>query len=183
MDWLGVVLLAVLYILFIVTVSFDGSTWPWGSGVSIGMWVGTGLILIASVTQQYFSLFTSPSRRAFPCHLLASRALVLLFIATSRGVAVLFLAIYYIPLYFQFVHGETAIQSSVRLLPCIFLFMFGVTLSGALHPYVGFYAPWFLVGGACTLIGSVLYTVDRSTAVAKIYGYTVLIGFGRGLSS
>ena len=184
LDWIGAALLAAVYALFIVTVSLDGSTFAWGSGASIALWVVFGVVLVACVVQQYFSLFAIPNRRTFPCAFLGSRSLVLLYIATAGAASALFLTIYYIPLYFQFVHGDTAIQSSVRLLPCIFLFVFGVTLSGALQPAVGFYSPWYVVGGACSLAGSVLmYTVDRSTSTAAIYGYTVLIAFGTGLNA
>lgn len=72
-------------------------------------------------------------------------------------------------------------MSAVRLQPFVFLLVFACMLSGALLPEFGYYMSWYVLGGAFTLIGSVLmYTVDPETCTSKIYGYTIIFGFGVG---
>jgi hypothetical protein len=42
--------------------------------------------------------------------------------------------------------------------------------------------PWYTVGGLLIVTGGALmYTVDQNTSTARVYGYSVLIGFGDGL--
>jgi hypothetical protein len=54
----------------------------------------------------------------------------------------------------------------------------GNGMATARYPW---YQPWFLVGSIFGLAGSVLlYSVDELTSDARIYGYSILIGFGAG---
>lgn len=104
--------------------------------------------------------------------------------AMASGGTSIFLPAYYIPLFFQFTRGDSALESGVRLLPFIMLLIFAVIISGGLMAKFGHYMPWYTAGGALVLVGSALMvTVDASTSAAQIYGYTVVIGFGAGLFS
>ena len=101
---------------------------------------------------------------------------------TAAGGTSLFLPIYMTPLYFQFTRGDGALESGIRLLPFIMLMIFATISNGAILSKVGFYMPWYLVGGILVVIGGgLMYTVDIATSVSKIYGYTTLIGIGAGL--
>ena len=68
------------------------------------------------------------------------------------GVA-LFVAVYYIPLYFQFVHGDSGIMSAVRLLPFICFYVATILLCGWLMPMTGYFILWYLASGILMLIG------------------------------
>jgi hypothetical protein len=47
------------------------------------------------------------------------------------------------------------------------------------HSKVWLLMPWYVMGGAFTLISSTLiYTVDPETSTARIYGYTVTFSLG-----
>lgn len=57
-----------------------------------------------------------------------------------------------------------------------------ILTNGVLMAKLGYYMPWYLVGGLFTVAGSALmYTVDQDTGESSIYGYTVLIGIGVGM--
>jgi hypothetical protein len=87
----------------------------------------------------------------------------------------------YIPLYFQFVHSDSAITAAVRLLPFICVLIFTVLLNGALMPVFGYYMPWYTASGAFMLVGGALmYTVDSTSSTSAIYGYSILIAIGTG---
>lgn len=89
---------------------------------------------------------------------------------------------YFIPLYFQYVHQDSALKAAVRLLPFIVVLITCITLNGGLLPVVGYYYPWFLASGIFTTIGGALmYTVDVDTSTTKIYGYSVLMVASSGL--
>jgi hypothetical protein len=92
-----------------------------------------------------------------------------------------FIGIFYLPLYYQFTRGSTAMETSVHLLPFI-LFLVAFNLcNGQFMGKTGYYYPWYIVGAALELIGGVLmYHVDEHTSDAKIYGYTIILGTGVG---
>jgi MFS family permease len=123
-------------------------------------------------------------KRVFPVELLFMRTTVLLFILIATSAALAFVTLYYIPLYFQFTRGDSALRSAVRLLPVIFTLVFGSVAGGIAISKIGFYSPFYIVGTALGLIGSaLLHTSTPSTHAANIYGYTALIGLGAGMYS
>lgn len=183
-DWLGVVLNAAVYIFYVIPFTFGGASWAWNNGRTIALIVIFGVVLILFVLQQATAFLTTTTRRLFPVDFLKSRTLVALYVATSAAATGLFITIYYIPLYFSFARGDSGIESAVRLLPFICVVIFACLLNGALMPKYGFYLPWYIVSGVfLTIGGSLMYAlVDASTSPSKIYGYSVIIAIGAGIS-
>jgi hypothetical protein len=183
LDWLGAILNAATFALFIVSCTYSGSQWPWKSGSVITLWAMTGVATISYALQQWSTFLTTKDNRIFPVWCLKSRSLVLLFIGTAGSTAVNYFNIYYIPLFFEFTRGDGAIKVAARLLPFIFLLIFCALLSGALLPKLNLYAVWYVISGVLALVGSVLmFFITTSTSVGNIYGYEVLIGAGCGLT-
>jgi hypothetical protein len=165
-----------------IVVTFGGSTYAWDSGAAIALWVVWGVCLIAFIIQQNFSIFTTPERRIFPIHYLKSRTMVLLFICTACAASANAVVLYYIPLFFQFTKGDSALDAAVRLLPFIVIFVFFVMFAGGSLPVVGRYNIYYIVGGALILAGGAsLYTIDAHTSIGKIYGFEILVAAGSGL--
>ncbi|KAJ6788506.1 hypothetical protein PWT90_01620 [Aphanocladium album] len=183
LDWLGALLNAASYALFITSCTYSGSPWPWSSGSVITLWVMTGVSVLLFAVQQGTAFLTTKDDRIFPVWCLRSRSLVLLYFGTAGTAAVNFFNIYYIPLFFEFTKGDGAIAVAARLLPFIFLLIFTALLSGVLMPKMSLYAAWYVVSGALTLVGSVLmFLITANTPVRNIYGYQILIGAGCGLT-
>lgn len=181
-DWVGAILNGAIFVLFMIVVTFGGSTFPWKSGSSIALWVVLGVCLIAFGIQQRFSLFTTPENRIFPTKFLRSRTMLLLYTATGAAASANATTLYYIPLFFQFTRGDSALKAAVRLLPFIVVFVVFVMIAGGTLPLVGRYQIYYVAGGALALAGgSAMFTIDATTSVAKIYGYEVLIAAGTGL--
>lgn len=182
LDWVGTILNAVVYVTFVLALTFGGATWRWGAGGTIGLFVAFGVSLIAFAVQQTFSIFTTPENRIFPIDLLRKPVMILLYILTACSATALSLSIYYIPVYFQFAHGENGITSAVRLLPFIVLFVLFVMLNSIMMPRTGWYLPWFIFSGIFITIGaSLMYAlVDSQTSNSAIYGYSVLLAMGAG---
>jgi hypothetical protein len=183
-DLAGAVLSVGAITSLVMAVSFGGSLYMWNSGQIIALFVVTGVLWILFILQQRFSTFTSPANRLFPSGMIKSWELDILFAQTASAQVVLFVPIYFIPLYFQFAKGDSALASGVKLLPFVLPLVFAVMLNGAMMTKVGYYMPWYLVGSVLALIGSaLLYTIDLDTSPAKVYGYSILTAFGVGLFS
>ena len=181
-DWVGATLNAMTFVLFMVVLTFSGSTWRWNTSGPITLWVMFGLSLISYVLQQTFSILTTPDRRLFPVHFTKRRTLMLMYFATAAASTAMAVSIYYVPLFFQFTKGDTALEAAVRLLPFIILFVFSVMFAGALLPIFGRYVPWYFPAAIFMLVGgSLMYRVKPTTHTAAIYGFEVLIAIGTGL--
>ncbi|CUS08910.1 unnamed protein product [Tuber aestivum] len=181
LDWLGVVLNIGSFVSLIMAINFGGTLYAWDSAQEIALFVVGGILIIAFAVTQAYSVLTTPEQRLFPGEFLREPFLVLLFAMMAAASTAIFVPTYYIPLYFQFVKGDTALEAAVRLLPFIIIMVFFCIVNGGAMSKTGYYAPWYLFGGAMVLIGGALmYTVEETTTTAKIYGYTILIGIGSG---
>lgn len=183
-DWLGFLLGSGVWVGFLLALTMAGGQWPWDDGRTIATFVVFGVVLILYILQQYFAILTTPERRAFPGHLLRDRTEVLLYIVTAAGTTSLFVLVYYIPIYFQFVNGDQALMAAVRLLPFIVI---GVTVnlvSGSFLHFIKMYMVLYLIAGIFVVAGGgplVVY-LDPSTSTGTIYGLTILVAVGTGLS-
>ena len=183
-DFLGLALIAASWVLFTVGFSMAGGVWAWSDGRSIALVVVWGAVLVVTVLQQYFAVLTSAAYRAFPGHLIRSRTQVLLFVATAAATSALFVVVYYIPIYFQFVHSDSPIQAAVRLLPFIVVAVVTNVAAGHLLSKIRYYMPVYLLSGVLITISGALLMVflDPATSESSIYGFSVLAAVGTGLT-
>ena len=178
-DWLGTFLTAGLYVSFTLAFSFGGSMWAWNDWRVIFLIIVFAVITIAFAITQRYATFTNTVDRLFPCEFLQDPQLVLLYICMACGGAALFIAVYYIPLFFLFVHGDSGTQAAVRLLPFICIYVATILSCGALMGRTGYHMVWYLLSGMFMLCGGALmYTVKADTSPAAIYGYSIIVGLG-----
>lgn len=167
-----------------MAISFGGAVYPWGSGEIIGLFVCTGVLWIAFVVQQALCILTTKSRRLFPVDFLKSWEMNILFAQMAAGQVIVYLPIYFIPLYFQFVRNDSALEAGVRLLPFVVLLIFAVMFNGAMMGKLGYYMPWYLLGSILSLIGgALLHTISVDSSTSRVYGYSIITAFGVGLFS
>lgn len=139
MDWAGFILSTGSLVSFVVVLTFAGSTWAWDDKRTIATFVVFGVLLILTVIQQRFVLFTTRKVRMVPpSHILKDRTQVLLNVQTAATVTNIYVPLYYIPLYFQFVHGDTAMMAAIRLLPFILILVTVNMASGYFLPRIGY---------------------------------------------
>lgn len=180
-DWVGSVLLAGTLVSTIMAISFGGVVYEWNGRETIPLFVVGGVLFILTVLQQTFAIGTTKERRIFPVQFLKSKEMVILFIQTACGGTSIFVPIYFIPLLYQLVKGDSALRAGLRLLPYIMLLITFVMINGWGMGRFGYYMPWFTFGSIMVITGSaLLYTIDPSTSDSAIYGYTVLVGIGAG---
>lgn len=182
MDYTGIVLQGGALTALILAVNLGGVTFPWDSGRIIALFVVSGVLFIALGIQQVWHIFTTESRRIIPVQFFRSRTVLILFSATAAGGACAFVPIYMVPVFFQFTRGDSALDAGIRLLPFIAVMVVFVFTNGALMGKLGYYMPWYLVGGLMVVIGAALmYTIDQDSSTSRVYGYTVLLGVGTGM--
>ncbi|KAF4627040.1 hypothetical protein G7Y89_g11116 [Cudoniella acicularis] len=179
LDWLGTLLTAGLYVCFTMAFSFGGTIWAWKDGRVIALIVLWVVFMILFGITQYYCIFTNHLDRLFPLEFFRNPQLVLLYICMACGGCGLFVSIYYIPLYFLFVHGDTGIQAAVRLLPFMCFYVATILTCGAIMGRTGYHMVWYLLSGIfLTCGGATMYTVHADTSSSNIYGYAVMLGLG-----
>ena len=181
-DFIGAVLLVGAYVSGLMAISFGGVVFSWSSGQTIALFVVAGVLIIAFLGQQTWSIGTTQKNRAFPLDFLKNKALLITFVLEGCASTLTYVPIYFIPLYFEFVREDSALVAGVRVLPLVVFLVVAIIVNGlVLTATGGRYMPWFLAGGAFGLIGSaLLYTTSLATSNAQIYGYSILIGTGAG---
>ncbi|TQV90964.1 MFS drug efflux transporter [Cordyceps javanica] len=182
MDYPGIILQAGALTTFILAINWGGVTYPWNSGRIIALFVVSGILFIVLGIQQVWNIGTTLSRRIIPVQFFRSRTVLILFSATASGGSCSFVPIYMVPLFFQFTRNDGPLDAGVRLLPFIAVMVVFVFVNGSLMAKLGYYMPWFLVGGLLVVVGSALmYVVEQDTTTSRVYGYTVILGAGVGM--
>jgi Na+/melibiose symporter-like transporter len=184
MDLVGTLILMGAFAAGVIGVNFAGAMYPWDTPSLIIALVLGGVLFIVFGVQQTFCIFTTEETRLFPVELVSWRKplLTLLFICgCCTGVCVT-VPTYIIPLYFQFTASDESLQSGVRLLPFVCLLVFSCVGGGFLTSRLGYYIPWYIMGGALCLVGSALmYTIRPHSSAGATYGYSALLGLGAGM--
>ncbi|KAJ5524144.1 hypothetical protein N7494_010794 [Penicillium frequentans] len=181
-DYLGVVLNVGAFTALIMAINFGGNLFAWAAGREIALWVVGGVMLLLFGLQQAFKIGTTTQERIFPGDLLRMPIMWLLFALMCAASTCVFIPTYYIPIYCQFVKGDSPLTAAVRLLPFIVLMVFSGLLNGALMSKLGYYMPWYLAGGILTSIGGgLMSTIDETSPISRVYGYSALIGIGAGM--
>lgn len=183
LDWLGVMLSAGMYVCFVLAFTFGGTEWAWSSGRVIALIVVFVVLAAAfAASQVWIPLLADKSQRLFPVDFLGDLQLLLQYLCMATSSAALFVAVYYIPLYFLFVHGNSGIEAAVHLLPFMFIYVTATLSCGYFLPRVGHHWAWYLVSGVLLVCGSAaMMTVGVETPPAHVYGFSVL-GFGQTMT-
>jgi len=181
-DKVGAVLVFGGFVAGIMAISFGGVLYDWNTATIIVLLCLSGVLFILFGIQQVWSIFTTPEQRLFPVQFFKSRTLLVLFIQSAALGAPIFIPVYFIPLFFQFTKGDTALEAGVRLLPFICLLVFFCILNGGVMGKEGHYAPWFIVAMVFIVTGSALmFTVDEKTGTSRVYAYSAILGIGSGI--
>ncbi|SPQ26873.1 cd867ba1-2a8a-411d-a580-4cd420b027f1 [Thermothielavioides terrestris] len=180
-DFAGTVLSIGAITSLIMATNLGGALYAWDSGQIIALFVVSFVLFIVFGFQQTYSIFTSPATRLFPVQFMRNWNAVLLFCLATAVNTAGFVPIYYVPLYFQFTRGDSAITAAVRLLPLIFVLSATILANGHLMSRFSYFQPWYIFGSVLALIGGVLLSrITTQTPAGQIYGFEILVGIGTG---
>ncbi|CAH0000773.1 unnamed protein product [Clonostachys byssicola] len=183
LDWVGFILGSGVWTSFLLALTMAGGQWPWKDGRTIATFICFGLSLVLYAVQQGVPIFVSVENQSFPVHLLRQRTQVLLYITTAAGITSLFVTVYFIPLYFQFVQGDSALVAAVRLLPFLAVCITINLLSGYFLSTIQFYMLMYIIASIFITIAGALLAVylHPQTPTGTIYGLLVVLALGTGL--
>jgi EmrB/QacA subfamily drug resistance transporter len=176
-DYAGIALIALAATGLTLVTSWGGTEYPWTSPTILGMAAGSVLLLVAFVFVEQRA-----AEPMLPMRLFRSRVFtvsgVLSFVV---GFAMLG-GITYLPIYLQYVRGESATASGLWMLPLIAGLMATALLTGNVISRTGKYRIFPLAGSAGLAAGLLLLSfLDASTSYWVMGAFMVVLGAGIGL--
>ncbi|KXJ85039.1 major facilitator superfamily domain-containing protein, partial [Microdochium bolleyi] len=172
-----IMLLVAALVCLVLALQWGGSTYAWNSGRIIALFVVFAVLIVVFVGMEIFL----PTRRTVPTAITNDRDIWLGALFAACTSAAMFVAVTYLPIYFQAVKGASALQSGVDVMPLIIGFLVISIFSGVLTHVTGYYNPSLIL---CTIFGSVggglCSTLAVDTPTASWIGYQVLLGAGIG---
>ncbi|KAH7246518.1 major facilitator superfamily-domain-containing protein [Fusarium tricinctum] len=180
-DWVNALVFITGSACLTLALTLGGVVYPFNSGTIIALYTVTGILLVAFIILLKIHPFVAKENRLYPLHFFKRWSLVNMQLQVFLSSGIILAMTYYVPLYFQFIKGDGALEAGVRLLPLIMFMVTASMLNGFLMPRYGLVSAWYIGGSALALIGSALmYTVDENTSNGNVYGYNILVGAGAG---
>ncbi|SPQ20692.1 ac2ce0b2-0f2c-4d86-9ef6-6ef02f7d8a90 [Thermothielavioides terrestris] len=178
LDLGGFALLAPAMAMFLAALQFGSDTkYAWNSSLIIGLFCGAGVAAV---------LFVLWECRVGDTAIIPGSVVRRREVWSSCGHIfsmsfVVFIANYFLPVYFQAVKGVGPTLSGLYLLPGILGQLSFVLLSGAAVSKLGYFMPWCLFGGVMIAVGGGLTTTfGPNTNTGQWIGYQLMHGIGRG---
>ncbi|CAI7632202.1 unnamed protein product [Penicillium palitans] len=178
LDLLGFAMFAGAAIQVLLALNWGGSSYAWNSSTIIGLFCGSGVLLIVFAAWEYYM----GDGAMIPFSIVSRRVVWASCINYGFFAACSLTSTYYLPMYFQAVRGATPTMSGVDLLPSILGTMIFAMITGVLVGRVRYYLPFAVAGGALTMIGTgLLITLTPTTSTSRWVGFQILQGVGRGV--
>ena len=178
LDVAGMALLAVASTCLVLTTTWGGTTYGWGSATIIALIVGT---IVAAAA------FVSVERKAaepiMPPHLFRDRNFNLTTVAGLITGIAMFGALAYLPTYLQMVTGAGATKAGFLMIPMMAALLVSSVISGQLVSKTGRYKWLPIIGTLLVSVSLVLLsTMTPSLPVWALCSYLAVMGVGLGMS-
>ncbi|KAI1105547.1 MFS general substrate transporter [Jackrogersella minutella] len=176
-DFIGFIAFAAASLMFLIGLQWGGTEYPWNSPTVIGLMCG-GVVAFGFLG---FWFAHKGDSALLPPRLLRDRINIMITITSFLQSGGSINSLYWLPVWFQAIHGAGALQSGVMILPLILSQLAASVICGALVQKTGYYLPEVVGGNALVAIGAGLTsTFTPTTTLGEIIGYQIFLGAGRG---
>ncbi|KAL1914279.1 uncharacterized protein VTP21DRAFT_9060 [Calcarisporiella thermophila] len=178
-DWLGSLTFVSAVVCFLLATLWGGHVHAWNSAVIIALYVVS--VVLCGIF--FFIEAKVAVEPIMPLGLYRSLNYTLSSLIAFVFGIFFFGLIFVIPIFFQAVRGESAIQAGLQLLPFLIPLALTVTLSGMVVSKTGSYRPFILLGSIISTLGSgLLILLDQHSSPGMSAGFLVICGIGAGFS-
>jgi EmrB/QacA subfamily drug resistance transporter len=176
-DYLGAGVLASALSAIVLVASLGGTTWAWGSALTV-LVAGAGVLLLG--------VFLAVERRArepvLPIAVLRDEVFRIAGLLSMIVGFALFGSVTFLPLFFQTVFHSSPTGAGLRLIPLMGGLVTTSILSGRLISRTGHYRLFPIAGTAIMTVGLVLLSrLDVTTSALAADTYLLVLGLGLGL--
>jgi hypothetical protein len=178
LDPIGTVIFVPCIVCIILALQWGGVVYPWDSARIIALLVVFGLLLLTWLAVQAWKKenATVPPRIFFRRSIAAGFTYAML---VSGSLLVL---VYYMPIWFQAIKGDSPIKSGISTLPSVLGMVVSSLITGVFTQKIGYYVPTMITGPMIASIGAgLLTTLKPTTGHPEWIGYQFIYGFGIGM--
>jgi hypothetical protein len=178
-DYIGSIFLIGFTVCLLLPLQWGGNQYAWNAPVIIALFCVGGFLMFVFIAVEAWQA-KSP---IIPGHMFRQRTPVAIFVTQFFFGACFFGgAIYYTPIYFQVVRGDSATSSGLELLP-LMLGVVGCSIaSGQLCSRTGHVREFIWAGTSLILVGGGLLTTWSTDSNRGMQiGYLLILGCGCGL--
>ncbi|KAJ5964051.1 MFS general substrate transporter [Penicillium vulpinum] len=178
LDFFGTTLLVSSVVCLVLALQWGGQMYAWSSGRVVACLVLIGVLLLSFVAVQIFL----PKTATLPVHIFSQRSIISGFWQTFCVGSGNYIFVYFLPIWFQSIKGNTAVESGIRLLPMMLSMVVGSIGGGITNSKIGYYTPLAIIGSCIMSVGAgLLTTFQMDTSEGKWIGYQIVYGVGLGL--
>jgi EmrB/QacA subfamily drug resistance transporter len=175
-DYAGIITIGIGSSALILATSWGGSTYPWASGPVIGLFVVAVVALIVFVRVELRAVEPVLPMRLFRSQVFSICCAMSFLVGFAMLGSITFL-----PTFLQYVHGVSATESGIRLLPLVIGLMGTALFSATVVSRTGRYKIFPVIGMPLMAVG--FYLLSRldehsSTAVMSLSMFVVGLGIG-----
>ncbi|MEJ1110747.1 MULTISPECIES: MDR family MFS transporter [unclassified Kribbella] len=176
-DYAGILLIGLAATGLTLVTTWGGNEYAWTSTTIIAMTVGSVIALV---------LFVQVERRAaeplLPMRLFRSGVFTVCAVMSFIIGFAMLGGVTYLPTYLQFVHGASATESGLQMLPLVCGLLVASIVVGQIISKTGRYRLFPIVGTVLIGVGLwLLSTLDNQTAYGETAGFMIVLGLGVGL--
>nr|AHV78251.1 ResE [Sarocladium zeae] len=180
MDFPGFGVVLAALVCLTLALQWGGLTKSWDDGSVIATLVLFVVLILVFVVVEWFQ----GPRAMVPLALLRPRTTWANALYCYISNCPFYQIMFYLPIYFQSIHGFSAVKSGVCTLPFLAFFSLGAVVSGGLIGKTRYLQPYQLTSTLLMTAGMALfYTMDVDTSSARYFGPQILFGFGLGLGN
>ncbi|WP_199547160.1 MDR family MFS transporter [Streptomyces sp. N35] len=175
-DYLGIALVAAGASALILATSWGGNEYAWSSGIIIGLFVGGALALAAFAVVE-----TRAAEPMLPMRLFSNPVFTVCSVLSFIVGFAMLGAMTFLPIYLQYVDGDSATVSGVRTLPMVLGLLIASVFSGNVVSKSGRYRIFPIVGSAVMTLGLFLMSrmsADTSAWLESLYMFVLGVGIG-----
>ncbi|KAJ5806375.1 MFS transporter [Penicillium pulvis] len=179
-DLPGTIVLIPSIICLILALQWGGSTYRWGNGRIIALFIIAGVLFTVFIGIQSWQR----DQATIPMRLLKNRNIWGAVWYGSLVSAAMFIVTYYLPIWFQAVKGESAEQSGIHNLPSMIGLVIFAIIGGITASAIGYYTPLILLSSAISAVGAgMLSTLKPDSGIGYWFGYQLLLSAGMGIGA
>ncbi|KAI0423891.1 major facilitator superfamily domain-containing protein [Xylaria sp. FL1042] len=179
LDFVGTLSMIGSLTSLLIALQWGGATYSWSDGRIIALFTVAGVLAIVFVVSQATSI--TGKTRTIPRAMAKNRDVWLAGAYATCVTGGVYIAVLYLPVWFQALHGKSALGAGTLLIPLIAGYVVCSVAAGGLTSSVGYYNPGMIIGTSLAITGSALLTtIHLNSDTGHVVGYELLYGFGIG---
>ncbi|KAJ7627224.1 DHA14-like major facilitator [Roridomyces roridus] len=176
-DPYGTLVFIPAIVCLLLALQWGGSKFPWNSWRIILLFVFFGVLISIFVGVQLWR----GDGATIPPRIIRKRSIwSAAFFAFCIG-ASFFILSFYLPIWFQAIHGVSAVHSGIDNLPLILSLVVASLIAGGVITVIGVYAPFMILSSVLAAIGAgLLSTLKTTSGHTRWLPYEIICGLGIG---